>query len=118
MNNFTFRNTAIATGFALTILVPQAGAQTKTKNWSQAGPVYAAGRARNMIVDRNNTNVLYVGSASSGLFKSDNAGGAWAPVNDQDSIRNISYLAQSKNSTIYAATGEGFLRYTQKNRAQ
>jgi hypothetical protein len=115
MNKFTFGKVAIATGIMTTCFSGQIEAQ-KTRNWSQAGPVYAAGRVRNLIVDKNNGNLLYVGSTSSGIFKSENGGAVWAPVNDQDSVRNISYIAQDKNGEIYAGTGEGFLRYSQKGR--
>lgn len=87
--------------------------------WSPAGPVYTAGRARNMVVDKNDPsgNTLYVGSTSSGVFKSTNGGLTWAPLDDQGSVRNISYMAQSGDGTIYAATGEGFLRTGQKAKA-
>lgn len=87
-------------------------------DWKPAGPVYNAGRARNMIVDKTNSQVLYVGSASSGVFKSVDGGTNWAPINDQANIRNISYMAQSSDGTIYIATGEGFLRPGQKTKAQ
>lgn len=87
-------------------------------DWSSVGPFYNAGRARNIVVDRLNPDILYVGSASSGIFKSINAGAKWSPVNDQAAVRNISYLAQSADGTIYAATGEGFLRTGQKAKAQ
>lgn len=85
--------------------------------WSPAGPVLSAGRSRNMIVDKNNSDIHYVGSVSSGIFKSTNAGATWAPVNDQDQVRNISYLAQDAGGVIWAATGEGFLRATARSRA-
>ncbi len=87
-------------------------------DWAPAGPVYNAGRARNMIVDKSNPNILYVGSASSGIFKSLDAGSNWDPINDQAKVRNISYLAQGSDGIIYAATGEGFLRTGQKAKAQ
>lgn len=86
-------------------------------NWSPAGPVLSAGRSRNMVVDRLDNKVLYVGSVSSGIFKSTDSGANWVPVNDQDTVRNISYLAQSADGTIYASTGEGFLRATAKSRS-
>ena len=95
---------------------PELTAQPYT--WGSAGPILTAGRARNMIVDRNNSSTLYVGSSTSGVFKSTDGGSNWAPVNDQDPVRNISYLAQSVDNTIYAGTGEGFLRYGQKTKAQ
>lgn len=88
--------------------------------WSSAGPVYAAGRIRNMIVDKNDPSgkTLYVGATSSGIFKSTDAGSNWAPINDQGFVRNISYMAQSVDGSIWASTGEGFLRYGQKAKAQ
>jgi hypothetical protein len=85
--------------------------------WSPAGPVLSAGRSRNMVIDRVNPNILYVGSVSSGIFTSTNSAATWVPVNDQDTVRNISYLAQGLDNTLYAATGEGFLRATAKSRA-
>ncbi|MBL7918179.1 MAG: hypothetical protein JNM96_07260, partial [Bacteroidia bacterium] len=89
----------------------------QTYNWSPAGPVLSAGRSRNMVVDKNNNNVLYVGSVSSGIFESTDAGANWFPLDDQGSVRNISYLAQAADGTIYAGTGEGFLRLTARQRA-
>jgi hypothetical protein len=97
------------------ILSGEIKAQTYT--WSPAGPVLSAGRSRNMVIDRVNPNVLYVGSVSSGIFTSTNAAASWVPVNDQDIVRNISYLAQGIDNTLYASTGEGFLRTTAKSRA-
>jgi hypothetical protein len=94
-----------------------AAADAQTFNWAPAGPIYTAGRVRNMIVDKNNSSILYVGSTSSGVFKSTDAGANWFPLNDQGTIRNISYMAQSVNGDIYAGTGEGFLRTTQKAKA-
>lgn len=89
-------------------------------NWSQAGPILTAGRARNMVVDKADPsgNTLYAGSASSGLFKTTDGGSNWFPVNDQSDVRNISYLAQDVNNVLWVATGEGFLRYGQKLKAQ
>src|SRR5437868_12848148 len=77
-------------------------------NWAPAGPIYTAGRARNMIVDKNDPSgkTLYVGSTSSGIFKSTDGGSSWAPLDDQGTVRNISYMAQAPDGTIYAATGE------------
>jgi hypothetical protein len=86
--------------------------------WGSAGPIFTSGRARNMVVDKNNASTLYVGSASGGVFKSTDAGANWAPLDDQGRVRNISYMAQAINGDVYAATGEGFLRYSQKSKAQ
>lgn len=92
----------------------------QTLNWNPAGPIYTAGRTRNMIVDKTDAsgNTLYVGSTTSGVFKSNDGGQNWFPLNDQGVTRNISYMAQAQDGTIYAGTGEGFLRTSQALKAQ
>lgn len=104
---------------ALTGLSTLVDAQSNI-NWAPAGPIFTAGRSRNMIVDKNDPsgNTLYTGSASSGVFTSTNGGLSWDPLNDQGTVRNISYMAQGSDGTIYAATGEGFLRAGQAAKAQ
>ncbi|MBL7912012.1 MAG: T9SS type A sorting domain-containing protein [Bacteroidia bacterium] len=89
-------------------------------NWSQAGPIYNAGRSRNMIVDKNDPtgNTLYVGSASSGVFYSNDGGVNWSAVTLSGNKLNVSYIAQAADGKIYVATGEGFLRPGQKLKAQ
>lgn len=92
----------------------------QTFNWSPAGPIYTAGRARNMVVDKTDAsgNTLYVGSTTSGVFKSTDGGSNWAPLNDQGTVRNISYMAQAADNTIFVGTGEAFLRPSQAAKAQ
>ncbi|MDI1353703.1 MAG: T9SS type A sorting domain-containing protein [bacterium] len=94
--------------------------ESQTMNWAPAGPVNTAGRARNMIVDNRDAsgNTLFVGSTSSGVFTTTSRGAFWGPLDDQGTIRNISYMAQAPDGTIYAGTGEGFLRTGQKTKAQ
>jgi len=109
--------------FGLVILTTLTGflnAQTTDWNWSPAGPIYTAGRIRNMIVDKTDPSgkTLYAGSTSSGIFKTTDGGTRWYSLNDQSSVKNISYMAQSFDGTLYAATGEGFLRLGQKAKAQ
>lgn len=91
-----------------------------TFTWNPAGPVYTAGRSRNMVVDKADptSKTLYVGSTSSGVFKTTDGGINWAPLDDQGTVRNISYMAQDKNNKIWVSTGEGFLRFGQKAKAQ
>ncbi len=92
--------------------------------WSSAGPVYLSGRCRNMIVDKANPsgNTLYLGSSTSGIFKSTDAGLNWANIENSitgpvELIKNISYLGQLQNNDLIIATGEGFLRTSQKIKA-
>lgn len=96
-------------------------AQAQTIDWGLAGPLYTAGRIRNVVVDNTDAtgNTLWAGSAAGGVFKSVNGGAQWFPLNDQGKVKNISYMAQDpQGGTIYASTGEGFLRYGQKTKAK
>jgi len=89
-------------------------------SWAPAGPIYSAGRSRNMVVDKSDVSgkTLFVGSTTSGVFKSADGGANWAAMDDQGSVRNISYMAQAFDNVIYVGTGEGFLRPGQKVKAQ
>jgi hypothetical protein len=107
--------------FALVALAGLTGVvDAQTFNWSQAGPIYNAGRSRNMIVDKNDPTgkTLYVGSASSGVFMTTDGGVNWNALTLTGNKLNVSYLAQATDGTIYVATGEGFLRPGQKLKAQ
>jgi len=94
--------------------------EAQTFNWAPAGPIYSAGRSRNMVVDKSDVSgkTLFVGSTTSGVFKSIDGGANWSAMDDQGTVRNISYMAQASNNVIFVATGEGFLRPGQKAKAQ
>lgn len=108
----------VAGVFALTCLSFFAEAQSI--NWAQAGPIYAAGRMRCMIIDKSDPtgNTMYVGSTTSGVFKSTNAGVNWTGLTSTVADRVVSYLAQANDNTIYVATGEGFLRASERLKSQ
>jgi len=118
-HNLSIKLSSLFGTLALVVASQLMEAQTSF-DWKLAGPLYTAGRIRNMVVDKNDASgkTLYCGSTSSGVFTSTNGGVRWFPINDQSKIRNISYLAQDINGNIWAATGEGFLRYGQKAKAQ
>ncbi len=94
--------------------------QAQTINWNQAGPIYAAGRMRNMVVDKADASgqTMYVGSTTSGIFKTTNGGTNWTGLFSTVTDRVVSYLAQASDNKIYVATGEGFLRRSEKLKAQ
>lgn len=119
MMNYISKKVKKALGLiALTGLSGLMSAQSM--NWSLAGPVYNAGRVRNILIDKLDAtgNTIYAGSTSSGLFKTTDGGINWGPLNDQGTIRNISYMAQGSDGSIFVGTGEGFLRPGQLLKAQ
>ena len=117
--NLSIKLSTLFGTLALVAFNQLAEAQTNF-DWKLAGPLYTAGRIRNLVVDKtdNTGKTMYCGSTSSGVFTSTNGGVRWFPINDQAKVRNISYMGQDKSNNIWAATGEGFLRYGQKAKAQ
>ena len=116
--NQTFTKVTKTLGIlALTSLTTLLDAQTFT--WESAGPIYTAGRVRNMVIDKVDPTgkTMFAGSTTSGVFTTTNGGLKWQALNDQGTVRNISYLAQAFDGTIFASTGEGFLRPGQKAKA-
>jgi len=78
--------------------------------WEELGPDNQGGRTRAILIDKNDPNVMYMGSVSGGLFKSTTRGTSWNPVGNQLFNLNVSSLTQTANNAIYYGTGEdGFL---------
>ena len=73
------------------------------------GPAGMSGRVTTIDAVSSNTNIIYVGAASGGVWKTENGGTTWAPVFDNQSILNIGSLAiqQSNPSVVWVGTGEG-----------
>ncbi|MGA0109316.1 MAG: WD40/YVTN/BNR-like repeat-containing protein, partial [Schleiferiaceae bacterium] len=55
----------------------QTAQKTNTLNWESRGPDNHGGRTRALLVDRNNSNIVYAGSVGGGLYRSTNGGASW-----------------------------------------
>jgi photosystem II stability/assembly factor-like uncharacterized protein/uncharacterized protein YdcH (DUF465 family) len=73
------------------------------------GPAGMSGRVTAIDAVWSNPNIIYLGTASGGVWKSENGGASWAPIFDEQPILNIGSVAitQSNPSVIWAGTGEG-----------
>ena len=78
--------------------------------WQEMGPDNIGGRCRAILIDKNNTNRMFAGGVSAGLFISNNAGGTWTPINDTLPNMVVSCIAQDGDGNIYYGTGEGMAR--------
>ncbi|MFN6037471.1 MAG: T9SS type A sorting domain-containing protein [Bacteroidota bacterium] len=78
--------------------------------WEDMGPDNIGGRCRAILVDKNNSNRLFAGAVSGGLFKSTNGGSNWTPINDTLSNLIVSCITQDGDGNIYFGTGEGMAR--------
>lgn len=73
------------------------------------GPAGMSGRITTIDVVLNNPNIIYLGSASGGVWKTENSGNTWTPVFDDQPTQNIGTVAvqQSNPNIVWVGTGEG-----------
>lgn len=73
------------------------------------GPGGMSGRVTAIDVVTSNPDVMYVGTASGGLWKSTSGGIKWEPIFDKELTASIGAVAiqQSNPSVIWVGTGEG-----------
>lgn len=73
------------------------------------GPGVMSGRITAIDAVWSNPDIIYVGAASGGVWKSENGGTTWAPIFDDQPILNIGAIAiqQSNPSVVWVGTGEG-----------
>ncbi|MEO1128192.1 MAG: dockerin type I domain-containing protein, partial [Planctomycetota bacterium] len=77
--------------------------------WSELGPGNIGGRTRTLVIDHNNTDILYTGGVSGGLWKSVDAGASWTSLDDSMINLAISTIVMdpTNSDVLYAGTGEG-----------
>ncbi|MCD2259871.1 WD40/YVTN/BNR-like repeat-containing protein [Psychroserpens luteolus] len=73
------------------------------------GPGGMSGRVTAIDAVHSNPDIMYVGTASGGLWKSESGGITWTPIFDDEVTASIGAVAiqQSNPSVIWVGTGEG-----------
>jgi uncharacterized protein (TIGR03437 family) len=89
---------------------------TNLSNWTLIGPqptgqgsnYPTAGRVNAIAIDPRNNNVVYIGAAEGGVWKTTDGGVTWIPLtDDQPSLATGSLLLDPHNpDTLYVGTGE------------
>jgi photosystem II stability/assembly factor-like uncharacterized protein len=81
-------------------------------SWRAIGPAMFAGRVADVAGVPGNPDVLYVGTASSGLYKSTNGGTTFDPVFESGNTLSIGAIAVQPDNpdVVYVGTGEGAVR--------
>ena len=77
--------------------------------WQYLGPTNVSGRATDIAVaDRAGSRRIYVGYATSGLWKTDDDGTTWQPIFDDQPVSSIGDIAvaPSNPDIVYVGTGE------------
>lgn len=81
------------------------------KSWKprNIGPAGMSGRITAVDAVVSNPNIIYVGAASGGVWKTENSGHSWTPVFDEQPLQNIGAIAIQQNnpSVVWVGTGEG-----------
>ena len=73
------------------------------------GPAGMSGRVTAIAVVHDQPDIMYIGTASGGLWKSTSGGVDWEPIFDNEKVASIGALAIDQNNPdiIWAGTGEG-----------
>jgi PKD repeat protein len=84
-------------------------------NWTSMGPTYTGGgyaglgRINSIAFHPTNNNIIYIGAASGGIWKTSNGGTNWIPLGDDNAALGVSDIIVIENGaseTIYLATGD------------
>ncbi len=78
--------------------------------WFQLGPVNVGGRCLAIDIHPSNSDIVYVGMASGGIWKTTDGGDSWTPLGDDLPSMSVSAIAidPSNPDIIYIGTGEGW----------
>lgn len=83
--------------------------QFKNLKARSIGPAGMSGRVTSIDALYTNPDIIYLGTASGGVWKTENAGTTWQPIFDDQPILNIGAVVvqQSNPSVLWVGTGEG-----------
>ncbi|HEY6385627.1 MAG TPA: hypothetical protein VIX91_08100 [Candidatus Acidoferrum sp.] len=88
----------------------QSSVTDKLKNleFREIGPAMMGGRIDDFGVVESNPNIVYVGTASGGVWKTTNNGTTWEPVFDKEGVSTIGdiAIAPSDPAVVWVGTGE------------
>lgn len=100
---------------ALFLAAPGLPAQSFDSAWLEGvkprsiGPAGMSGRVTAIAVDPNDDDKIWVGTASGGLWLTDNGGTSWRPVFDDQPVQSIGAIALNPHNPaeLWVGTGEG-----------
>src|SRR6267143_1709089 len=80
----------------------------KNLEFREIGPATMGGRIDDFAVVESNPNIVYVGTAAGGVWKTTNNGTTWEPIFDKESVSTIGdiAIAPSDPSVVWVGTGE------------
>lgn len=83
--------------------------QLKEMKARSIGPAGMSGRVTAIDAVVSNPNIIYIGTASGGVWKTTSGGTTWEPIFDDQKVLNIGAIAitQSNPDVVWVGTGEG-----------
>ena len=109
-NSLSVAVACFAAVFAARGDTPATPANDKFKGleFRELGPAVMGGRIDDFAVVEGNSNIVYVGVASGGVWKTINNGTTWEPVFDKQGVSTIGdiAIAPSDPSIVWVGTGE------------
>jgi len=92
-----------------------AAAQLSRGGWRWLGPGNIGGRVRALVANPANPDTLFAGGIAGGIWRTDDGGDSWWPVDDFMANLAVSALViNPRNPTeMYAGTGEVYYNYDQ-----
>jgi photosystem II stability/assembly factor-like uncharacterized protein len=87
--------------------LPAVGSDILTPTWQLAGPTNIGGRITCIALHPTNSNLIYAGAATGGVWKSNDNGTTWSNIFNESSSIGSLLLDPTNPQTIYVGTGEG-----------
>lgn len=82
-------------------------------NWTPRGPQNVGGRTRSLLIHPTDTNIMWAGSVSGGVWKTTDGGLSWFAGNN--TLGNFAIGSMALHPTnpniLFAGTGEGFFNF-------
>ncbi|HEX2714472.1 MAG TPA: hypothetical protein VHM88_19945, partial [Candidatus Acidoferrales bacterium] len=87
---------------------PDYAAAVKNLQWREIGPAIMGGRIDDFAVVESNPDIVYVGAASGGVWKTTSGGTTWEPVFDNEVVSTIGdvTVAPSDPAIVWVGSGE------------
>lgn len=81
-----------------------------TAPWRWLGPATSGGRLRTIAISPSDPNLIFIGSAGGGIWRSTDGGSTWTVCDDFMPALSVSSIVFDPHNpnVVYAGTGEGF----------
>jgi photosystem II stability/assembly factor-like uncharacterized protein len=82
--------------------------ETRLGTWEELGPGNIGGRTRALVIEKEDPRVMYAAGVAGGVWKTEDGGRTWAPLDDLMANLGVTSLAMNPGNSdvLYAGTGE------------